>query len=299
MDCKWQVYQKHYIGDALKYVSNNWDDIDGNKKATRELNDLFEGVKYFDHPKPVDFINRIITISTKGHNDIFLDFFAGSGTTGQALIEFNQKHGGNRKYILVQLPEATDEKSEAYKAGYKKISDITIERNKRVINKATEENKAKQTDLFEKEEDKSQLSGLGFKVFNLKKSNFPRVEYAPDPEKSEEENVEALKKYIRDKEAQLLTAFNREELTTEILIKKGFKLNYAIAKQDQFKKNEIFLATDGDKETLICLDGTLADETVDYFKTNIDQKLIVLERALDTTKKWNLKHSMGDKFKAF
>jgi len=97
----------------------------------------------------------------------------------------------------------------------------------------------------------------------------------------------------------LVNAFNKGELITEILIKNGFKLNYTLTKQEEFKKNEILFATDGDKETLICLDVIFADETVAHFKTNIDQKLIVLERALDTTKKWNLKHAMGDKFNAF
>jgi adenine-specific DNA-methyltransferase len=246
-------------------------------------------------------------------DDIILDFFSGSGTTGQAVTELNHEDGGNRKYILVQLPEAIDEKSEAYKAGYKKISDITIERNKRVIEKIIKEKKEAQPDLFSnasaslaQEKDASassaeqeQLKGLGFKVFKLQKSNFPRVEYAPDPDKTEEENIELLKEYIRDKEAQLVTAFNRDELITEILIKNGFKLNYTLIKQEPFKKNEILLASDGDKETLICLDVTIADETVEHFKTHTDQKLIVLERALDTTKKWNLKHAMGDKFNAF
>ena len=147
--------------------------------------------------------------------------------------------------------------------------------------------------------EQEQLKGLGFKVFKLQKSNFPRVEFAPDPEKSEAENIELLKKYITDKEAQLVNAFNRDELLTEILIKNGYKLNYTLTKQAEFKKNEILFATDGDKETLICLDVIIADETVAHFKTNTDQKLIVLERALDTTKKWNLKHAMGDTFKAF
>lgn len=68
---------------------------------------------------------------------------------------------------------------------------------------------------------------------------------------------------------------------------------------DLFTKNEILFATDGDKETLVCLDGDLAEETVEHFKKNTEQKLIVLERALDTTKKWNLKHYMKDNFKAF
>lgn len=267
------------------------------RDGTSEIESIF-GFRVFDFPKPSSLIAELLD-QVLDNGDIVLDFFAGSGSTAQAILNLNQQNGRLINFIIVQLPEATDEKSEAYKAGYEKISDITIERSKRVIEKIIAEKKAKQHGFFEKEDSDNQLNGLGFKVFKLRKSNFPRTEYAPDPEKSEEENVEALKKYIRDKEAQLLTAFNRDELITEILIKNGFKLNYSTAKQQQFKVNEILLVTDGDKETLICLDGTLADETVEYFKTNTQQKLIVLERALDTTKKWNLRHSMGDKFKAF
>lgn len=275
------------------------------KSGTNEVTKLM-GVKVFDYPKPVKLLKFMSILL--GKNDTILDFFAGSGTTGQAVTELNQEDGGNRKYILVQLPEQTDEKSEAYKAGYKLISDITIERNKRVVEKIEKELAEK----AEKKKGELQLemvaedaetypikSNLGFKVFKLQKSNFPRVEYAPDPEKSEEENIELLKKYIRDKEAQLVTAFNRDELITEILIKNGFKLNYRLTKQEEFKKEEVFLATDGVKETFICLDAPISDELVEYFKTHTDQKLIVLERALDTTKKWNLKHAMGDKFNAF
>ncbi len=272
--------------------------LGGPQKASGILESM--GIVFDGYPKPVDLIKYLAKMNTINENDIFLDFFSGSGTTGQAITELNQEDGGNRKYILVQLPEQTDEKSEAYKAGYKKISDITIERNKRVVEKIIKEKKEATPDLFKKEEsEQEQLKGLGFKVFKLQKSNFPRVEFAPDPEKTEEENIELLKKYIKDKEAQLVNAFNRDELITEILIKNGFKLNYTLTKQEEFKKNEILLATDGDKETLICLDVIITDETVEHFKVNIDQKLIVLERALDTTKKWNLKHAMGDKFNAF
>ncbi len=274
-------------------------DVGHNQEAAQECRKIFDDEQYFDTPKPVRLLKRIIELSVNG-GDIILDFFAGSGTTAHAINELNIEDNGTRKYILVQLPEATDEKSEAYKAGFKKISDITIERNKRVIEKIIEEKKNEQPDLFnKKKDDDNLLNGLGFKVFKLTKSNFPRVEYAPDPEKSDEENVRALKKYIVDKEAQMLTVFNRDELITEILIKNGFKLNYTVSPQKQFKKNDIFMASDGERETLLCLDGTLADETIAYFKIHTDQKLIVLERALDTTKKWNLKHYMGDKFQSF
>lgn len=294
--------RKRFLKDVKQGVVTQtiWkqDEVGHTQEAKQSLNKLFDGIPVFDTPKPIGLVQRCIKLATSD-DDIILDFFSGSGATGHSILEMN-KNSGNRKFILVQIPEATDEKSEAFKAGYKKISDITIERNKRVINNIIEEKKKTQPDLFLGKQDESdQLKGLGFKVFKLQKSNFPRTEFAPDSELTEEENIELLKKYIEDKEAQLVTAFNRDELITEILLKNGFKLNYSVNKQEQFKKNEVFLATDGEKETLLCLDVAIAEETIEYFKSNTSQKLIVLERALDTTKKWNLKHYLGEKFNAF
>jgi adenine-specific DNA-methyltransferase len=277
-----------------------WDKEDNTEKGTLLVKSLFDGKKVMDFPKPVEMIQKIIEMGTSpDSNDIILDFFGGSGTTAQAVMQQNQIDNGNRKFILVQLPEIPEEKSAAYKAGYRKISDITIERNKRAIAKIIEEKKKQQPDLFTNGHKDDAINGLGFKVFKLVKSNFPRVEWAPDVEKTEEENIASLKKYITDKEAQLVTAFNRNELLTEILLKNGFQLNYTAEKQEQFKKNEILLATDGIKETLICLDVTIEADTVEYFKKHTDKKIICLERALDTTKKYNLKHYLGDMFNAF
>lgn len=267
------------------------------RDGTAEIDGLFRS-RIFDFPKPSGIITELID-QVLDDGDIFLDFFAGSGPSAQAVLNLNQENGRRIRFILVQIPEAIDEKSEAYKAGYKKISDITIERNKRVVEKIIEERKNQQPDLFTNGNKEDSLKGLGFKVFKLVKSNFPRVEFAPNPEKTTEENIELLKKYIRDKEAQLVTAFNRDELMTEILLKNGFTLNYTLTKQEKFKKNEIFLATDGEKETLICLDISIDMETVEHFKKHNEQKFICLERALDTTKKWNLKHYLDDKFNAF
>ena len=287
-------------------------DVGHNQEATQECRKLFEGEQYFDTPKPTRLLKRISQLSLN-ENDIILDFFGGSGTTAHSIMDLN-KDGGNRKFILVQIPEATDEKSEAYKAGFKKISDITIERNKRVVAKIekelAEKAKKKEGELQleivaeppaneqQTKNDKQQM-GLGFKVFKLQKSNFPRVDFAPDPELDDVAYLELLKKYIADKESQLVNAFNKEELMTEILLKNNFSLNYTGIPQEQFTKNEIVFANDGEKETLICLDVSIAPETVDYFKANTNQKFICLERALDTTKKYNLKHYLGDKFNAF
>lgn len=292
-----RVFLKNRLQKVFK-AETWWDDKGYNADGTKELKDIFEVAKIFDHSKPSSLVKAICEICMN-QSDIFLDFFAGSGSSGHAHLEATASHNDNRKFILVQLPEATDPKSEAHKAGYKKISDITIERNKRVIEKIIEEKKAEQPNLFSDDKKEDSLKGLGFKVFKLQKSNFPRTEFAPDPEKTDEENIELFKKYIRVKEAQLITAFNKEELITEILIKKGYELNYTVTKKEEFKKNELFHVTDGNKETLICLNGTLDKETVEYFKKNTEEQLIVLERALDTTKKWNLKHYMGDNFVAF
>lgn len=311
----WWPYVKYYLEGRTKRPSPLWDDLDGNKKAARDLRSLFDGKKIFDFPKPVQLLERIISISCDSNdNDIILDFFGGSGSTGEAVFSLNKKDKGNRKYILVQVPEIIDEKSEAFNEGFKKISDITIERNKRVIDgiakELVEQKKKKGQELpfgmvaepvnaeYQTTNVKSK-TGLGFKVFKLQKSNFPRVDFAPDPELDDAANLELLKKYIADKESQLVNAFNKEELMTEILLKNNFSLNYTTIPQEQFTKNEIVFATDGEKETLICLDVSIAPETVDYFKANTDQKFLCLERALDTTKKYNLKHYLGDKFNAF
>ncbi|MCB0537771.1 MAG: site-specific DNA-methyltransferase [Bacteroidia bacterium] len=294
-DGNWNIYEKNRR-DTTK-AKSVWDETEmRTENGTRSFRELFSA-SYFDHPKSVDLVKRCIQIGSSD-GDLVLDFFGGSGTMGQAVFELS-KVNGQRNFIIIQIPESTEPKSEAFKAGYKKISDITIERNRRVVERFIEEKKKEQPDLFTNGHKKDAIKGLGFKVFKLVKSNFPRVEFAPDPEKTTEENIELLKKYIRDKEAQLITAFNRDELVTEILIKNGFTLNYTLTKQEEFKKNEIFFATDGEKETLICLDISIDMETVEHFKKHNTQKFICLERALDTTKKWNLKHYLGDKFNAF
>ncbi len=305
------IYEKIYEpldGEYNTKKYSTWlDDVGNTATGTKEFGKLFD-TKVFNFPKPTILLKRLFNIADFANGDIILDFFAGSGTTGQAVMELNQEDGGSRKSILVQIPENTDEKSEAYKAGYKKISDITIERNKRVIEKIKSELELQrlkdEQDLFKNQDNQENpknhgSDNLGFKVFKLVKSNFPRVEFAPDPDKTTEENIELLKKYISEKEAHLISMFNEKELVTEVLIKNGFLLNYTLTKQEEFKKNKILFATDGEKETLICLDILIDNETVEHFKKNTDKKFICLERALDTTKKWNLKHYLGDKFKAF
>lgn len=279
--------------------SNIWksDEAGTTDQATTELESLI-GRGIFPFPKPAKLVQKAITFIVNGEQDkdgIVLDFFAGSGTTGHAVMKQNIQDGGHRKFILVQIPQITDEDSNARRAGFKTISEITIARNKAVVEKLKKEYDGK----LLADEDKEQLKQLGFKVFTLNKSIFPRVDFAPDPAKSEEENLALFEDYLKEKESQLTIAFNDDELITEILIKQGFMLTYKLELQPQFKANRVYLATDGIKKAYITVDQKLYDETVNYFMENTDVRFICIERALDSTKKYNLKLKMDKKFVAF
>ena len=279
--------------------SNFWkrEDVGTTDQASADLEELI-GRGIFPFPKPAQLVQKAISFFINGNDDkdcIVLDFFAGSGTTGHAVINQNILDGGHRKYILVQIPQLTDKNSNAYRAGFKTISEITIARNKAVYDKI----KASYEGKLITPEDQRQLDQLGFKVFTLSKSSFPRVDFAPDPKKTDEENLELFRQYIRDKEKQLTLEFKDEELLTEILIKQGFLLTHKLERQPQFTKNTVYLATDGRHEAYITVDNELFDETVAFFLEHTDKKFICIERALDTTKKFNLKHALDKKFVAF
>ncbi len=262
------------------------------RAGTLEVESLV-GKGLFDFPKDKDVLGDFFALTTK-EDDIILDFFSGSGTTAQAVMDLNKTDGGDRQFILVQLPELTAAESSAHKAGFKKLSDITIKRAERVLARFQKEAEG----YLPNDPQKEFADNLGFKVFKLAKSNFPRVEYAPDPDKSEEENIEALKQYIHEKEQTFHLQWERETVLDEVLLKNGFMLDYTLTPRPEFKKNAVFLAKDAHKQSLICLDSNIASQTVDHFQKNTGHFFICLELALDTTKKWNLKHHLGDKLKA-
>ncbi|OOF38584.1 type III restriction endonuclease subunit M [Rodentibacter mrazii] len=125
-DGKGRPKLKRFLCDVKNGVtySTLWDFVPFNNVASAEISNLLGNLNIFDTPKPVDLIKELLALGTNT-NDVIIDFFAGSGTTAHSVMQFNAKDGGNRQFILVQLPEKTDEKSEAFKAGYKTIFDIT------------------------------------------------------------------------------------------------------------------------------------------------------------------------------
>ena len=152
----WWPYVKYYLEGRTKRPSPLWMDLEGNKKAARDLRELFDGYKVFDYPKPLQLIKRIIQISTD-KDSIVLDFFGGSSTTAHAIMEFNKENiNSYRKYILVQWQEEINSESEAtVYMGYRTIDQIGQERIKRAAAKIKAENP-----LF--------AGDLGFKHYTLK-----------------------------------------------------------------------------------------------------------------------------------
>ncbi len=142
-------------------------DVGHSQDATKSLANIFDGKKYFDYPKPIGLIKRCLELYSDS-NSFILDFFSGSATTAHAIMQLNAEDGGNRKFIMVQLPEPCDEKSEAYKAGYKTICDIGEERIRRAGKKIKEEAGLTAQNL-----------DTGFRVFRLDSSNMQDVYYNP------------------------------------------------------------------------------------------------------------------------
>ncbi len=193
---KWKPYVKYYLSDRTKQVSNLWTDIDGNKKGSIELKQLFEKKKLFENPKPTDFLKRLITISCS-NDDIILDFFAGSGTTADAVLNMNVDDLAKRKFILVQIPELIDQKKSKTTYNYVKndlgievptIFDVTRARVIRAANKIKSEKSGYEGDL-------------GFKIFetipiwedyNFEAEQFDSSQTLFDAGKLTEEDLKAL-----------------------------------------------------------------------------------------------------------
>lgn len=218
-----------------------WDDNSFlTESGTVELRELgFENI--FDFPKPVALEKQILNLSIED-DDIVLDFFGGSATTAQAVLELNKEDGGDRKFILVQLPEKCDESSEAFKAGYKTIADIAKERIRRVINRLNHDssdseitmikNKDQQK-LFAEEknqgnqENQTNHSSDGFKVFKLSSSNFKIWRGNEITEENLETTLELFVDPVRPASANATAGregSEKENMLYELILKAGYLL---------------------------------------------------------------------------
>lgn len=235
----WWPYVKYYVEGRTKRPSPLWNDIDGNKKASRDVRALFDGKKLFDFPKPIQLIRRCIQIApNSSKDDIILDFFAGSGTTAHAVLEQNAEDGGNRKFICVQLPERIKDGTDAYKLGYRKISELTLERIRRSILKIKDKYNSPITNEF------------GFKAFKLDSSNISSWESTTN---NIEDMLEAAISCIK-------TDRTDDDVFYEILLKYGLELTFPTKKHKLSEKTVYDVAYGS---LIVCLDDDISIETVE------------------------------------
>ena len=228
---------KRYLADVQQGMTPTtiwkYTEVGHNQEGRQEVKILFDNNGYFDGPKPVRLLSRILQIANTQKDSIILDFFSGSATTAHAVMQLNAEDGGTRKFIMVQLPEKTDEKSEAYKAGYKNICEIGKERIRRAGRKIKDENK-----------DKEGIEKLdtGFRVLKLDTSNMEDVYYTPQEFSMQSlfaENVKADR--------------TGEDLLFQVMLDLGIELSAKIEKQkiagkDVYRVDDNYLVACFDKD---------------------------------------------------
>lgn len=275
--------QKDYItNDDVSVPDNFW--YYDNSVDTRDIKKMF-GTLVFENPKPKAMVKNILNLHFSS-KDIILDFFAGSGTTAHSVMDLNKEDGGNRKYICVQLPELCEEKSEAYKAGYKTIAEISKERIRRAgkkireeinaeINKIEAQIKKLQGELptAETKTEIEKLKGkivnleaqdLGFKVLKLEDSNFKQWKQIEG--KDAKALAEQMKLFV-DPIADHATI---ENMVYELLLKSGKDLNSTI------EKNDGYFLINGNEMALIL--EKVSQEIIDAVITEKPIKVIALDK---------------------
>lgn len=218
------------------------DDTGTTDQASKELENLL-GRKIFDFPKPKELVMRVISLIVNGDagkDSIILDFFSGSATTAHAVMKLNAEDGGHRKFIMVQLPEKTDEKSEAYKAGYKNICEIGKERIRRAGRKIKEDaGLTAPADL-----------DIGFRCLRLDESNMKPVYYTP--EDTQQQDMFSLVDNVKPDRTP-------EDLLFQVMLDLGVLLSSPIETMEIFGK-KVFNVANG--FLLACFDHEVTDETV-------------------------------------
>ena len=241
----------------------SFEDVGHTQSATQDLKKLFDNQDVFDYSKPNELIKRITSIATN-NNDLILDFFSGSATTAHAVMKLNTEDGGNRKFIMVQLPELCDEKSEAYKEGYKNICEIGKER----IRRAGEQIKAE----WEKEypsdtllsEDEKFITDIGFKVFKLDSTN---IQPWDNETEMSENDLFSLSDVFKE-------GRNKEDILYEIMLKYGIFDMTA----NEIEVNGKTMYRVGKRYMIVCLEDDITNEDIQAI-ANFSPKTVVFKES--------------------
>lgn len=257
-------------------------DVGHSQEGRQELKKIFDNKGYFDGPKPVRLIRRLLTMANTDDDSIILDFFSGSATTAHAVMQLNAEDGGNRQFIMVQLPEVCDEKSEAYKAGYQNICEIGKERIRRAGKKILEENN--QMTLGDKE----QLD-IGFKVFKLDSSNLKTWDNTPVTA----EQLDLLYERMNNMIHRVKSDRSDLDMVCEIMLKLGVPLTYSITAIEINGKTAYSIGDDC--LLLICLAEDVQPEDVEQMAEYAPAKLIISrESFVDDTAMANAHYILKD-----
>lgn len=235
------------------------EDVSTTENSKNQLKELFDGVSVFETPKPVDLLKLAIQISSD--DGIILDFFSGSSTAAQAVLELNMEEKSFRRFIMVQLPEPCAEDSEAFKAGYKTIADIGKVRIRKVINKLNDEKSGK-LDF-----DSTTVQDLGFKVLKLSSSNFKVWE-------GDSDKVTDINKTLSLFAENIISGRSSEDILYELLLKAGFPMTAAVEKLSLAGK-EVYSIADG--ALLICLDKELTLVVVEAMVERQPSQILCLD----------------------
>ena len=261
--------------------------------ATNEFVKIFDGKRVFENPKSIDDIKKLVEyITAKNDSDIVLDFFSGSATTAHAVMQLNAEDGGNRRFILVQLPELCDEKSEAYKAGYKNICEIGKERIRRAGKKIAEtiyEEKfavkiggytvtslAPAVEIIQPKEKvvreiQKELKGIdvGFKAFKLDTSNLKTWDATP----IEDEQLDLLYRRMNSMIHRVKPERTDLDMIYEIMLKLGVPLTYSVTSFSI--NNKTVYGVGDDCLLLICLAENVQPEDVEQMTEYAPAKIII------------------------
>ena len=229
------------------------DDVGTNDSAKRELVSLFDGTAAFETPKPNTLLQYIARISNTADNAIVLDFFSGSATTAHAVMQLNAEDGGNRKFIMVQLPEPCADGAEAAKAGYKNICEIGKERIRRAGEKIKAEVEEQNAQLKIGEEPKK-VPDIGFKVFKLDSSNLKQ--WQPDYDDLETSLFDSISNYVEGR--------SELDVVYEIMLKMGMELTWPLETHTIGGKNVYEI---GMGALMICLDDQITTEVAEGMAT--------------------------------
>lgn len=238
---EYDIFEKSYLEkDSTTKSKDFWIEKEINyDRSSQELRELFD-MRLFDYAKPLYLIKKLLNrIVENDKNTTILDFFSGSATTAHAVMQLNAEDGGNRKFIMVQLPEKTDEKSEVYKAGYRNICEIGKERIRRAGQKIKDENPLTTQNL-----------DTGFRVLKLDSSNMKDVYYSPSD--TEQTNLLDLVSNIKEDRSP-------EDLLFQVMLDMGVILSSEIKTLD-IKGKKVFNVNDGN--LVCCFDENLTDEVV-------------------------------------